>query len=355
MKKFLGSFPFSKEKDVPRIVVGILVVIFLMIPVFTNHVVLLTTLILTGIWAVAAMGFILVLRTGQFSLGQAAFMAIGGYTSAIMTIHLNVSFWFSFLISGLVSGVIALLVGMVVLRVGGIYFSIITLALGEIVRIIALQWEPLTNGSRGIITSAPPPIVFSGNELINFDATQVPYFYFMVILVAVTGVIYYRIGASRLGRMFAGVLFNPTLAEHQGIYLMKYRVIAFTVAGIFTGYAGALYTHFLTVITPLVFGFGQSVQIMITGIVGGLSSLVAGPILGSIMLYNLGTNLARFETPGLQSFLFGAVMLLVIIFLPQGSGLVDLWKMIWERVWRKREPVPVEIDRPAQTTQNIHE
>ena len=73
--------------------------------------------------------------------------------------QMGLPFWPSFFLAGLVSGLIALLVGMVVLRVGGIYFSIITLALGEIVRIVAQQWEPVTRGSRGIIASAPPPIV----------------------------------------------------------------------------------------------------------------------------------------------------------------------------------------------------
>ncbi|RJQ78109.1 MAG: branched-chain amino acid ABC transporter permease, partial [Desulfobacteraceae bacterium] len=270
--------PIDYKNIAPRFVIVLLIFLILLIPVFTSNVVLLSMLILTGIWAVAAMGFTLVLRTGQFSLGQSAFMALGGYTSAILTVQLDFPFWPSFLISGLVSGLIALLVGMVVLRVGGIYFSIITLALGEIVRIIALQWEPVTRGSRGIIASAPPPIVLGGHELVNFDAGLAPYFYFMICLVAFTGLIFRRIGESRLGRTFAGIALNPVLAEHQGIHLMKYRVVAFTVAGVFTGYAGALYTHFLSVITPLVFGLWQSIQIMIMSIVGGIGSLVSGPI-----------------------------------------------------------------------------
>jgi branched-chain amino acid transport system permease protein len=333
-------FMSNYQKIIPRTVAGILVVLILLIPVFTRNVVLISTLIMTGIWAVAAMGFILVLRTGQFSLGQAAFMALGGYTSAILTAQFDFPFWPSFLVSGLVSGLIALPVGMVVLRVGGIYFSIITLALGEIVRIIALQWEPLTRGGRGIITTAPPPIVVMGHELVNFDATQAPYFYLMICLVTVTGIVFHRIGASRLGRMFAGVALNPVLAEHQGIHLMKYRVIAFTVAGVFTGYAGALYSHFLSIITPLVFGLLQSIQIMIFAIVGGISSFVAGPILGTILLYNLASYTARLETYGLSPFIFGAMVVIIVMFLPQRAGLIDLWKMFWDRIWQKKEPAP---------------
>jgi len=342
MRHFFTTIHFIDYKNiVPKTVIGLLIVLILLIPVFTQDVVTLSMLIMTGIWAVAAMGFTLVLRTGQFSLGQSAFMALGGYTSAILTVQMGLPFWPSFLVSGPVSGLIAFLVGMVVLRVGGIYFSIITLALGEIVRIVALQWEPLTRGSRGIIASAPPPIVLGGYELANFNASLVPYFYFMTCLVAVTGLVFYLIGESRLGRTFAGTALNPVLAEHQGIYLMKYRVIAFTVAGVFTGYAGALYTHFLSVITPMVFGLWQSIQVMIMSIIGGIGSLVGGPIIGAVLLYNLGEYLARLRTPGLQSFLFGTVVVLVIIFLPKGAGLVDLWGRFWSKVvWREKEYEP---------------
>jgi branched-chain amino acid transport system permease protein len=345
MRHFFKTIHLIDYKNiVPRIVIGLIIILILLIPAFTKNVVTMSMLIMTGIWAVAAMGFTLVLRTGQFSLGQSAFMALGGYASAILTVQMGFPFWPSFLVSGLFSGLIALLVGMVVLRVGGIYFSIITLALGEIVRIVALQWEPLTRGSRGIITSAPPPIILGGYELVNFDASLAPYFYFMICLVAVTGVIFWRIGESRLGRTFAGTALNPVLAEHQGIHLMKYRVIAFTVAGVFTGYAGALYTHFLSVLTPMVFGLWQSILIMIMGIVGGISSLVGGPIIGAVLLYNLGEYLARLGTPGLQSFLFGAVVVIVVMFLPKGAGLGDLWDRFWSKVvWREKD---YEIDEP---------
>ncbi len=325
---------------IPKGVIGFFVFLILLIPLFTTNIAFLSMLILSGIWAIATMGFTLVLRTGQFSLGQSAFLAIGGYTSAIFTVQLGWSFWPSFLLAGIVSGIVALLVGMVVLRVGGIYFSIITLALGEIVRILAQQWESVTRGTRGLITSAPPPIGLGLFE-INFDASPVPYFYFTILLVALTGLVFWRIGDSRLGGIFAGVTLNPVLAEHQGIYLMKYRVIGFTVAGVFTGLAGSLYAHFLTVITPFVFGLWQSIQVMIMSIVGGISSFVGGPIIGTILLYMLGDYLTRLQTSGLQPLLFGGVVVLVLIFLPKGTGLIDLWKRFWTKVvWREEEYEP---------------
>lgn len=322
---------------VPKTVIGVLVALIVILPVFTTNVITLSVFISSGIWAIATMGFTLVLRTGQFSLGQGAFMAIGGYTSAILTIKLGLPFWPSFFLAGLLSGMIALLVGSVVLRVGGTYFSIITLALGEVVRIIAQQWEPVTKGTRGLITSPPDPIVLGGFE-INFATSTVPYFYLTVCLVAITALIFWKLGQSRLGRSFAGIALNPVLAEHQGIHLMKYRVIAFTVAGVFTGLAGSLYAHFLTVITPYMLGLWQSIQIMIMSIVGGISSLAGGPIIGAILLYTFGIYLSRLEIYGIQQLLFGAAVVLVLLFLPKGTGLVDLWERFWKKVvWREKE------------------
>jgi len=322
------------RNTLPKIAAGLLVMPILLFPLFSDNVATLSMMTLSGIWAVAAMGFALVLRTGQFSLGQAAFMAIGGYTSAILTVKLNWPFWPSFLMAGIVSGGIAFAVGAVVLRVGGTYFSIITLSLGEIVRIVAQQWEPITRGSRGLITY-PPETISLGLFEINFAAGAVPYYYFMILLVAISGVVFWRIGQSRMGGTFFSIATNPILAEHQGIHLMKYRVMAFTVAAVFTGLAGSLYAHFMSVMTPYMLGLWESIQIMIMSIVGGISSLVAGPIVGSVLLYDLSKYLQRLPVYGIQPLLFGGAVVAVLLFLPKGTGLVDLWSKFWKWVYNE--------------------
>lgn len=318
----------------PRTVAAVPITLIVILPVFTTNVITLSIIISSGIWAIAVMGFTLILRTGQFSLGQSAFMAIGGYTSAILTIKLGMPFWPSFFLAGVVSGIIALIIGSVVLRVGGTYFSIITLAFGEVVRIIAQQWEPVTKGSRGLVTSPPEPISLGGFE-INFDASVVPYYYFMIILVAISVLVFWQMGRNRLGGTFFSIASNQILAEHQGIYLMKYRVIAFTIAGVFTGFAGAYYVHFLSTITPIMLGMWQSIQIMIMGIVGGISSVAGGPLIGALVLYTLGIYLTRLPVFGIQQMLFGAAVVLVLLFLPKGTGLIDLWSKFWRKVFRE--------------------
>jgi branched-chain amino acid transport system permease protein len=223
---------------IPGSIAVSLIAFLLILPAFSDSRMTLSMIILSGVWAIAAMGFTMILRTGQFSLGQAAFMAIGGYTSAIFTVKLGWPFWPSFFMAGVVSGIVALFIGAVVLRVGGIYFSIITLSFGEIVRILAQQLDDLTNGARGLIPPSPEPIIL-GSLQIDFYASVIPYYYFMAALVAITALVFWRIDRSRLGGTFFSMAANQILAEHQGIYLMKYRVIAFTVSGVFTGFAGA--------------------------------------------------------------------------------------------------------------------
>jgi branched-chain amino acid transport system permease protein len=329
---------------IPKTVIGVLIALFVILPVFTTNIATLSIFISSGMWAIAVMGFTLVLKTGQFSMGQAAFMALGAYASAILTVNLGLPFWPSFLLAGIISGIIALLIGLVVLKVGGIYFSIITLAFGELVRIFAQQMESITRGARGIIPPLPPTVSLAGFE-INFAASPLPYYYFMILLVTITSLVFWQIDRSRLGRTFASLALNQTLAEHQGIHLMKYRVIAFTVAGVFTGFAGAFYANFLSIITPLMFGLWQSIQIVMMSVVGGISSIVGGALIGATVLYTLGIYLSRLPIYNIQYVLFGAVVVLVLLFLPKGTGLVDLWGKFWRKVFRE----PEEYEIPEET------
>jgi branched-chain amino acid transport system permease protein len=336
---------FDYKTWIPKIVIWVLIALFVILPAFTSSVITLSIFISSGIWAIAVMGFTLILRTGQFSMGQAAFMALGAYASAILTVNLGMPFWPSFLLSGIISGIIALIIGLIVLRVGGIYFSIITLAFGELVRIFAQEMEGLTRGVRGIIPPHPPTISLPGFE-INFATSTIPYYYFMIILVAITAIVFWRMEHSRIGGTFSSLAANQILAEHQGIHLMKYRVIAFTVAGVFTGFAGAYYANFLSIITPLMFGLWQSIQIMMMSIVGGISSIVGGALIGATVLYTLGIYLSRLPIYNIQYLLFGIAVVLVLLFLPKGTGLVDLWGRVWRKVFR--EPEEYEIPEESE-------
>jgi len=314
----LGNY----KKLLPKIVVGLVIALIFIIPVFTTSLVTLSKFIVIGFWAIAAMGFMLIMRTGQISLGQAAFMGLGGYTSAVLMIKLGWPFWPGFLLAGIVAGVVALAVGVVAVRAGPIAFSIITLALAEIMRILAVEWEPVTNGIKGLVVTPPFPIYLD--------------YYFILILVTITALVFWQIDRGRLGSLFRVIAVNPTLAESEGIPLTKYKVIAFTIAAVFTGFAGSFYAHFLGVMSPYMFGLWQSIQALMMGIVGGISSLVAGPIIGSVILNTLNDLLSRLPIYSIKPTLFGAIVLLVLLFLPKGTGLIDLWRMFWNKVFREK-------------------
>jgi branched-chain amino acid transport system permease protein len=125
---------------------------------------------------------------------------------------------------------------------------------------------------------------------------------------------------------------------------MKHRVIAFTAAGVFTGFAGAYYVTFLSVINPLVFDLWKSVQVMMMAILGGMTSIVGGSLIGATVLYCLSLYLSRLPIPNIQYLVFGGVVVLVLLFLPKGTGLVDLWDKFWRRVFRD----PAEYQLPDE-------
>ena len=308
------------KKSAPFLGILILAIVF---PLVINDMYVLSLIIPGFIWSVACMGWAAIVRTGQFSMGQAAFMAIGGYGSALLTSGFSMPFWAGLLFGGAVSASIALLLGIVVLRLGGIYFAIVTLGFGEIIRVVAMNFTILTNGVYGIIP--PSPEIQIGGYSINFVISKVPYYYLTLFLMIGAGVVFWRIDHSRLGRIFRSISSNRDLAEHSGIHLMKYRVIAFTVAGFFTGVAGAVFSHYLFFIGPTVYTLGESIMILIMCTVGGVSSAVAGPIVGALLLSASGDYLTSLVT-GAKPLVFGSLVVVIVFFLP--TGLVDIKRYV---------------------------
>jgi branched-chain amino acid transport system permease protein len=326
-----------------------LIVFAFCIPLITRDPFILSLIIPGLIYSVACMAWNAVERTGQVSLGQASFMTIGGYTSALLTMKAELPIWPSMITGGLIAALIACLLGMVVLRLGGFYFCIVTLSFGEIIRVIAMNWTGVTNGAYGLIP--PPPLVITiGGMDINFVTSKVPYYYIVLAFVLVSSLIFLRIDRSRLGRIFRGVSSNAVLSEHLGMYLLKYRVIAFTVAGFFTGVTGALYSHYLFIIEPRLFAMPESFMILIMCTVGGVGSPVAGPIIGALLLSGTGDYLTSIMKGG-RPLVFGALVVVSIFLLP--GGLVDIKKWVlraigWKAVSSPTETGPRELSQSSE-------
>jgi branched-chain amino acid transport system permease protein len=278
-------------------------------------------LIMGGIYALHTMGWVLIVRVGQVSLGQSGFYAIGAYVSAILVRNLGFSFWIALPLSGITAGIFALIVGSVVLRIKGLYFAIITFAFAEIVRLTIVAWPSVLGGLNGI-TGIPKPNNFAFIQLINVDfvASRVPFYYLILIIVLIASFIIWRIDTSRLGRIIRCIAKNENLSESLGIYLMKYRVLVFTVACFFSGISGSFYAHYYCVLHPDSFTVWESILIQIQGTLGGTTSPVVGPILGAMVLTILSEFLRA--TKHLEPVLYGGILIMVLFVLPK--GLVDL-------------------------------
>lgn len=304
-------------------------VLLLVLPFLVRDDYYMHLLILSGIYSILCMGWVLILRAGQFSLGQAAFLAIGAYTSSILALKFGLSPWLGLLAGGIGAAVIAALLGWIVLRIRGLYFAVITLAFNGAVQLIPANVEYF-GGWTGL---APiPPFTLGNIEFID----KTSWYYLILALVVLSGIVTWRIEHSKLGRYFKATA-NESLAESIGIDTVGYRMLAFVIACLFAGLAGGILASYLNYVAPGDFAVWKSVQVQIQATVGGTGALVAGPVAGSTMLIILGEVL-RAYAKGLEPLLYGLLLLVVIFFLP--DGLISLPGIITKRIRMKNKGEP---------------
>ncbi len=298
-----------------RILVLILLAASWVVPLFTRSEYTLHILITIGIFIILTLGWVTVMRTGQISLGHAGFWAIGAYASALLTVHAGLSFWLALPLSALLAMIVSILFGYVVLRVRGLYFALTTLAFGEVVRLLAINW-PLLGGYSGIThIPAPDRISFPGLPELQFGS-KASYYYLLLLMIWVTLFIFYRLHRCRFGRVFPLIWRNEDLAESLGISTMRYKMLSFSVGCLFAGLAGSYYAHYMHFISPEFFTIQDSLYIQVFGIVGGLEFAIAGPIVGVSLLIG-ATELFRFAKE-FQPLFYGSILVLVIMLLPRG-------------------------------------
>ncbi|MEG0387455.1 MAG: branched-chain amino acid ABC transporter permease [Niameybacter sp.] len=217
---------------------------------------------------------------GELVLGHAGFMAIGAYTSAILTMNLDLPMMIEFplglVVGGLFAAVVGILIGLPALRLRGDYLGIITLGFGEIIRIV-LNNLKITNGAKGL----------SGiSSYSNFTVT----FFVTVIVVATL----FLIIKSRQGRAIIAIRENEIATDCVGVSTFYYKTFAFAIAAFFAGIGGGLYAHYLQGLTPSSFGFLNSIEYLIIVVLGGMGSL-GGTIIAAIVLGILNEVLRTFS------------------------------------------------------------
>jgi len=260
--------------------------------------------------------------SGQMSIGQAGFMAVGAYTSAILATRFNVPVYGALVMGGLASMALAALVGFPLSRVRSVYFVMVTMFMGEVIRLLIFEWRGMTGGSTGMM-GIQRPEALSLLGIVQLDFTNRFHFcYLAFFLLLFTLLVLYRIERSGLGIAIAGLGQEEALASSVGIHVAKYKVLIFCIGSLFTGLAGALYAHYMTVLNPDSFGTFASLYILVYVVVGG--KRFVGPLLGAVLLTlipEVSSGLKEY-----QPFVFVLVLFVVVFFVP--GGLSDLPRIL---------------------------
>ena len=273
-----------------------------------------------GIAIILALGLNLITGvTGQLDLGHAAYMSVGAFTAAIITIRFNLPFSVNLLIAGTLAALVGLAIGFPILRLTGDYFAIATLGFAEILKVIFLNLD-ITNKALGL--SVPPPNT----------SIPMPFYVWMVTILVIVGITF--IQNSRFGRALKAIREDEIAAETMGINSTRYKNQAFAIGCFLAGIGGGLYAHFIAYINPSDFAFMKSIDILNMIVLGGLGS-IPGAILGAGVL-TIAPEFLRFMSE-YRMLVYGALLVFLMVFRPNGLlGGVDFRKMVF-RIFGKRE------------------
>lgn len=293
-----------------KIALGLSLIAVLTLPFFLTSSYHLRLANLVGIYFLLVLGLNFVLGyAGLLSFAQVGFFAIGAYTSAILTTDYGWPFWFGLCAGACAAGVAALVVGLPVLKLRGHYFAFATFVLGEIARLVAMNWDKVTHGASGL-SGIPSPAVGS----FKFDSDMS--FYYVVLAFVLLGiVISLRVERSKIGRALFAIRESEIAAEAMGIRTRQTKQLAFTLSAVFAGVAGALYGPLNTVISPDVFSFDVSIIVLVSLLLGG-SGTILGAVVGTILV-TLMPEWLRFLNQ-YYMMIYGAGIVLLMVFLPQG-------------------------------------
>jgi branched-chain amino acid transport system permease protein len=266
------------------------------------------------------------MRMGYLSFGHAGYIAVGAYTAALLATKLNVSMWLGFVASGVVAALLAWALGAVTLKLRGIYFSLSVFAFAEVVNAVFRAVDAF--GGPAGIAGVPRPM-FLGTRLNTHLG-----FYYVVLVVATASLVFlYRLADTRFGFALLALRTRDSeaLAESVGVHAARYKTLAFVVSCFFCGFMGAVHASYLRFVSPFVFTFFTSTDLVIYNMVGGLGSFW-GPLTGTVLLTALGEQL--FAAGYYKSLVYAVVLLAVILALP--GGLIQLPRV--RELWSTRRP-----------------
>ncbi len=272
-----------------------------------------SNLVLTlGTNGLLALSIYLTLSCGMLTIANAAFMGIGAYTSALLTMNYGQPFPVALAAGMAAPALTAFVIGKPTLRLSGVYLAMATLAFGEVVRIAVLNAEPLTGGALGL-NGIP-------------QSTE---WWHVAMALLVTMALLWQLRRSKVGRAFEAIKEDETAAGLMGIDVASHKLLAFVLGGAIAGLAGTLNAHLTFFIGPNEYGFDRAVDILTMTILGGIGGLT-GPVVGAVILTLLPEMLRSLKD--FRLVVNGFILVLIVLFLPKG-----IWDPARIRQWFGRK------------------
>jgi len=248
--------------------------------------------------------------TGLVSIGHAGFCAVGGYTSALLWQAFGLPWIVTALCGMVMAGIVGLMLAAPTSRLSGSYLTIATLGFGEIIKMVALNWQSLTGGPLGVNHIERPE--FFG---ITLTTSNGGFFYLSIVMTAIITLFVYRIVNSKMGRAFMAIRDDSLAATMMGVDVTAYKMKSFVISAAIAGLGGAFYVHFVRFLDPNTFNFDISIIIISIVILGGTGS-IAGSFLGAALLISF-PELLRFASE-YRFIIYGLILVLMMRFKPEG-------------------------------------
>ena len=292
----------------------------------------------TMIYAIAALGLnILLGYSGLISLGTAGFMGLASYISAYLTVDLGLPFEVAVLAAIIIPTIIGIIVGLISLKIEGLYLAIATLAVSEILRKTFEEFDFFTNGFSGKAASFPKLLGF-------YQLDRTTMYYLIVVVLVIVMLLTYNLVNGQIGRAFNAMRGSEPAASAMGVYLLKYRLIAFAVSTIFAAVAGVLYVHFIRYSYPSIWTLKLSLDFLAMIVIGGLRSIY-GTVLGAFVVFAVPDIFLK-QIPffnQLSYSLNGVLIIVVIMFYP--NGLIHIFRSSKQQIIRLVERIKKNAKR----------
>ena len=308
-EKFVSTWGFIEEKSYDKRYFSLFLLLIIALP-WTLDRYSTDVLVITGIYIMLALGLNVVVGfAGLLDLGYVAFYAVGAYSYALLNSWYGLSFWPALGVGVACSALFGVILGVPVLRLRGDYLAIVTLGFGEIIRLVLNNWDNVTQGPNGILGIGRP---YLGDMRLY---KPMHFYYLVLVLCIVTIFIVNRLDKSRLGRAWAAMREDETVAECVGVNIVYTKLSAFAFGAAWAGFGGVVFAAKQTFISPESFTFFESVIILCMVVLGGMAS-IPGVMLGAFILTVLPEALR--ELTLFRPMLLGGAMVLMMVLRPQG-------------------------------------